>query len=661
MWRQINLSRRTVFLSKIKGASNPKVLFDSKNQIICIQSRELSSHLPKWGFNKAPIFTLFKPFSSDSVLESSDDSLVVENVKESDLDLNLSWDLNDGENPDGILSGFVGNEGDLSGRVGGVWSLEGGMEENGTGFDENGKWVEEIVDNEGGVGGNGMGFEENEWVDEIVDNEGSVEENGMGFEENEEGVEEVVENDVEKVQSLLSLLQSSGGNVNELGNRLNEMKLVLSEEFVMSVIETPLVPAENLIGFYSWCLGKPGFSATKQTIGMLVKAVCREMNKKNAYKLWDLLKEVGEEDGKLSTEILNELISLFSRMSKGKVAYEVFDKFEDFGCVPDAETYYYTTEALFKRSMFEFAASVSQKMVSTEMLPDAEKIGNFIYYLCKGKKSRDAHSVYMLAKEKNKCPPSSSVNVLISSLCFLPKKDKTATRDDSDKLYGENIYLALKILDSFSDKDRSSAAVQPFSSVCLALCKIGDVDKAKGLLFSMIKAGPPPGNAIFNATINGLSKAGELEEAMKLLNVMEDRGLKPDVYAYTVIMSGYAKRGAIDEARGVLEEAKKRHAKLTPVTYHSMIRGYCKLEQFDEAVKLLAEMKDYGVQTNADEYNKLIQTLCMKVLDWGTAEKLLEEMEEKGLYLNGNTRGLIRAVKELEEEGKEPQEAHVGM
>ncbi|PQQ13023.1 hypothetical protein Pyn_14625 [Prunus yedoensis var. nudiflora] len=61
-------------------------------------------------------------------------------------------------------------------------------------------------------------------------------------------------------------------------------------------------------------------------------------------------------------------------------------------------------------------------------------------------------------------------------------------------------------------------------------------------------------------------------------------------------------------------------------------------------------MKDSGVQPNVDEYNKLIQSVCLKALDWETTEKLLEEMKDNGLHLNGITRGLIKAMRELKEE-----------
>lgn len=612
MWRQTQLARRTASLCRLKASPNlnslqnpspstSQVLLRSRYPIESLPSHQLSPHSRKWGFRKSASFQQLSPFSSDSVTE---------HVQDSDLPSDLNLD----QNPDVDSSKSEVNE--------------GGSAES----------LELVGDDEGGVGENEIAVEADEEI--VVGN-----------------YEEIVENDVEKVENLLSLLQSSVGNEEEFRGSLDEVGLSLSEKFVLSVLGTPHVPAENFVAFYGWCLGRRGFSVTKQTLDVLVRAVCTERNKYSAFKLWNLLQRVGKKKGELTTEILNDLIFLFSGITERSAAYEVFGKFEEFGCVQDAGTFYYTIQALCKTLLFDDAASVSQKMVTMEMLPDDEKIGKLIQYLSKGKKSREAHSVYFLAKEKNKCPPEHSVNLLITSLCFLPKKDMTAGKDDAaDKLYRENIYLALDMLDSLSDVDRKSADTQSFSSVCQALCKIGDVDKAKELLYSMIKSGPPPGFAIFSAIINGLSKAGELDEAMKMLKVIEERGLKPDVNDYNAIMSGYAKGGAMVEAHQVLEEAKQRHAKLTPFTYDTMIRGYCNLEQFDEAVKLMAEMKDYGVQTSTALYNMLFESICVNGLNWEMAERLQGEMKKKGLRLNGYTKVLIRAVKELEGEGKETQD-----
>ena len=98
------------------------------------------------------------------------------------------------------------------------------------------------------------------------------------------------------------------------------------------------------------------------------------------------------------------------------------------------------------------------------------------------------------------------------------------------------VRLALEMMEDFSEEERKYE-IKPFSSVIRGLCRIKDVKGAKELLFKMIDAGPPPGNAIFNFVINGLSKAGDMEEARKMMKLMKIRGLKSDVYTYSVSMS----------------------------------------------------------------------------------------------------------------------------
>ncbi|KAJ8541611.1 hypothetical protein K7X08_002427 [Anisodus acutangulus] len=461
--------------------------------------------------------------------------------------------------------------------------------------------------------------------------------NKVVMEDDEKGVE-VKELDLEKLESVLSLLQSSGVIDVSIESNLEEIRLNLNEEFVVRVLETPYIPGENLISFFKWVLKKPEFSVTNRAVELLVTAICIEG--RNVYALWDLVKEIGEkEKGILSAEILNDMIGLLSRLGKGKAAFEIFNKFGELGCAPNADTYYFTIEALSRRSIYDWASTVCEKMLNADMLPKgAEKVGKIVSFLCKGSKTKDAHLVYLSAKEKNINLPVSSIKFLISYLC---RKD-------------ESVKLAIDMLDEFPEKEWKHA-IKSFSYVINGLCRAKEVtgeniEEAKNLLVKMIDAGPPPGNAVFNTVINALSKKGEMGEARKLLKVMEGRGLKPDVYTYSVIMSGYTKGGEMEEARKILDEAKKKHSKLSPVTYHTIIRGYCKLEQYEKALELLGEMEEYGVQPNADEYNKFIQSLCLKALDWTTAEKLLEDMKENGMHLNAITKGLVRAVKELEQE-----------
>lgn len=458
---------------------------------------------------------------------------------------------------------------------------------------------------------------------------------GVEVEEQAQEEEEVYQIDEENLEKVVYLLQNSADGSFE--SSLDNMDLDLHQDFVIKAIEkTPLVLADNLVRFFNWAWKKKSLKVTTPVVESIVSAICNTgtLRRMEIYTLWDLVKEIGEkENGVINVNILNELIVTFSKLAKGKAALEVFDKFEVFQCVPNADTYYFTIEALCRRSAFDWACSVVQKMLDAKYLPDGEKVGSILSHLCKGKKAKEAHAVYLAAIEKKIYPPMSSFNFLVAKL----------------SQENETVRLALKMLNDIPVKNRKRA-IKPFSYVVRALCRIKDVDAAKQLVLKMIADDPPPGNTVFNFVINAYSKVGEMEKAVEMLRLLESRGLRPDVYTYAVIASGYSKGGEMEEASKMLAEAKEKHSKLCPVMYHTLIRGYCKLEQFDKALELLSEMKDFGVRPTVDEYDKLIQTICLKTLDWETAEKLHQEMKENGLYLKGITRALISAVKEMENE-----------
>lgn len=466
----------------------------------------------------------------------------------------------------------------------------------------------------------------------------------------EEGVELVKENDAEKVEALLSLLQSYGVVCGSIEKQFEKMGLFLGDDLVLKVLKTPCVPGENLISFFRWISKHPSrYKLTSQVLNEFVGSICTQNERKEVYALWDLINEIGEkEKGVVNAVCLNQLITEFSRLGKGKAALEVFNKFEEFGCVPDADAYYFTIEALGNRSFYTWAWSVCEKMITANVTPDANRLGKIISYFSKGGMAKDAHMVYLYAKDKRVVLPRSCIDSVVTSLCRIEKTNKETYEEINKEGDRETMSLALDMLNEYSSEDRKYA-IKPFSSVIKKLCWIEDFDGATKLLLEMIESGPPPGNAVFNCVINGLTKRENMEEALSLKKVMESRGLRPDIYTYCVIISGFARAGEMDEACKIFDEAKKTHKKLTPVVYHSLIRGYCRVEQFDKAVSLLMEMRQHGVQPKHDEYNKLIKSLCFKALDWETAEKLQEDMQANGIPLNGRTKALISAVRELQE------------
>ncbi|XP_020597846.1 pentatricopeptide repeat-containing protein At3g02650, mitochondrial [Phalaenopsis equestris] len=450
----------------------------------------------------------------------------------------------------------------------------------------------------------------------------------------EEVPAEVPDINNDQLESVLSILQSTLPQ--DIGSSLDRLEeLSLSEEFVVRVFQDAHVSGENLVSFFRWAIRKEGHAKYSRALGYLVSTISAsdDISKMEAYMLWDLIKELGELEWNVNTDMLNQLISIFWKLGKAKAALDVFNKFDEFGCAPDGYTFYFTIEALGKKSMIDTAWSVCEKMLNSGSLPDVEKICKIITFFCKGKKAKEAHLVFLLAKENNILPGRDTLSFLVAGLC----------RND------ESVRIAMELLEDYP-QELLKHENKTFSLVVKSLVRIKDAEAAKSLLLRMVDSGPPPGSAAFNYVITGLCKEGEVVDAIALTRVMECRGLRPDVYTYSVIMSGFAKAGLMDEAFKIFCEAKKKHKILTPVLYHILIRGYCRIEEYEKALECLKDMKEHGVQPNADEYSKLIRTLCLKAIDWRTAEKLSEEMKERGLCLRGETSSLIAAVKMLEEE-----------
>ncbi|PKI66943.1 hypothetical protein CRG98_012706 [Punica granatum] len=359
------------------------------------------------------------------------------------------------------------------------------------------------------------------------------------------------------------------------------------EKFVFQGLQTPHILGENLIKFVQWALS--GCSKSSDYISsFLVEALDQDVCEGNPTKkeAYMFWDFVRNKAG-LDDGILNDLLEMFSRLGEGQGALLVLDEFDRYYSVPDARSYYFTIDVLCNCRSYDLAWSMCEEMLGLGTLPEGEEVGSIISWLCRGKLAKSVRALYSALKEE--LLPPSAISFLITSL----------------SLEHETVKLARKMLGDFNEGARRYA-IKPFSVVISGLCWSKDLDGAKKFLHEMIEFGPPPGNVV------------------------------------------YLMRSFVSD--GEMEEAKKKHKKLSPVMYPTLSRGYCKLEDFDKALELLREMKSFGFEPDANGYSKLIQSLHLKALDKETTEKLMEETKQSRLYLNGTTRGPVRAVKELEGE-----------
>ncbi|RCV28564.1 hypothetical protein SETIT_5G414500v2 [Setaria italica] len=481
--------------------------------------------------------------------------------------------------------------------------------------------------------------------------------------------------DEEEVARVRDVVESTPED--KIASTLADMVVDFNEPLLAAVLlAADQCSCKKLISLFNYAAKNNPATKSLSNLEILVGKVADsdEIDKMDAYLLWDSVKEIGSVPGSVSTPLLNEMIAIFWKLEKSKAALEVFAKFDEFGCTPDSNSYYLAIEAARKKSMFRSACEVCEKMIGSGCFPNCEKVGRILTFLCDGKKVKVAHSLYLAAKEKKIQIPKSALDFLVSALARNDETVGTALelleeyQGESLKHAGKsfatvvhalcrtnkledanNLLTRMVQLEEYQGESLKDAG-KTFATVIHGLCRKKKLEDAKKLLLRMVDLGPAPGKAVFNFVITALSKQGEMEDAKGLLRLMENEGVSPDIYTYSVLMSGYAKGGMIDEAHALLREAKKIHLKLNRVSYHILIRGYCKMEEFEKAIECLKEMRKDGLLPNVDEYDKLIQSLCLKALDWRRAEKLLEEMEDSGLCLKGISRSLIAAVKELEGE-----------
>ncbi|KAL8457803.1 hypothetical protein ACS0TY_035613 [Phlomoides rotata] len=105
-----------------------------------------------------------------------------------------------------------------------------------------------------------------------------------------------------------------------------DMDLVLEEELMLK-----------------WALKKPEFKFTTGVLDLFVRVKCAHKMKR-----------------------------------EGKAIFDVFSTFEEFGCVCNADTYYLTIEIVCRKAFNNWAQLVYKKMLSADLLLDAEKEGKII-------------------------------------------------------------------------------------------------------------------------------------------------------------------------------------------------------------------------------------------------------------------------------------------
>ncbi|XWS21663.1 hypothetical protein CRYUN_Cryun30bG0073800 [Craigia yunnanensis] len=163
-----------------------------------------------------------------------------------------------------------------------------------------------------------------------------------------------------------------------------------------------------------------------------------------------------------------------------------------------------------------------------------------------------------------------------------------------------------------------------YNMIILALCRVGNFNKARFLLEQMELPGfrCPPDVYTYTILISSYCKFSmqtgcrkairrRIYEANHLFRVMLLKGFVPDVVTYNCLIDGCCKTNRIERALELFEDVNKRNCVPNRFTYNSFIRYYCAVNEIDKGIEMMRMMQqmNHGVATNSS-YTPIIHALC---------------------------------------------------
>ncbi|GMY17464.1 pentatricopeptide repeat-containing protein At1g09900 [Fagus crenata] len=234
-----------------------------------------------------------------------------------------------------------------------------------------------------------------------------------------------------------------------------------------------------------------------------------------------------------------------------------------------------------------------ESMVNQGDIPDVIACTSLIRGFCKIGKTRKATRVMDILEGSGAVPDVITYNVLISGYC------KSGEIDN-----------ALRVLDRMS----IAPDVVTFNTILRTLCDSGKLKQAMEVLHQQLQ----------RELIDGLSKMGQTERAVGLLNEMRGKGLKPDIITYSSLVGGLSREGKVDEAIKFLHDLERLGVRPNAITYNSIMLGLCKAKQTSRAIDFLAYMVSRECKPTEATYTILIEGIANE----GLAKEALELLNQ---------------------------------
>ncbi|KAF8094953.1 hypothetical protein N665_0348s0036 [Sinapis alba] len=340
----------------------------------------------------------------------------------------------------------------------------------------------------------------------------------------------------------------------EVERELQEMKLPLSDNFVIRVLKELREHPLKALAFFHWVGGGGGASS--------------------GYRY--------------STVTYNAALRVLARPSSVAEFWGVVDEMKTAGHEVDLDTYIKVSRQFQKSRMMVEAVKLYEFMMDGPFKPSVQDCSLLLRSLSAG--------------------PSPDLD-----LVFRVSKKYESTGESLSKAVYDGIHRSLTSVGRFKEAEEiieamRGAGYEPdnitYSQLVFGLCKAKRLEEARGVVDRMEGQGCVPDIKTWTILIQGHCKNDEVDKAFACFANMLERGVDIDSDLLDVLVGGFLSQNRIDGAcRFLMEMVRNANVKPWQTTYKDLIDKLLGIKKGDEALDVLQMMKKQNYPAYAEPFD----------------------------------------------------------
>ncbi|CAA0385007.1 unnamed protein product [Arabidopsis thaliana] len=339
----------------------------------------------------------------------------------------------------------------------------------------------------------------------------------------------------------------------EVERELQEMKLVLSDNFVIRVLKELREHPLKALAFFHWVGGGGSSSGYRH-----------------------------------STVTYNATLRVLARPNSVAEFWSVVDEMKTAGYDMDLDTYIKVSRQFQKSRMMAETVKLYEYMMDGPFKPSIQDCSLLLRYL------------------------SGSPNPDLDLVFRVSRKYESTGKSLSKAVY-DGIHRSLTSVGRFDEAEEITKAMRnagyepdniTYSQLVFGLCKAKRLEEARGVLDQMETQGCFPDIKTWTILIQGHCKNNELDKALACFANMLEKGFDIDSNLLDVLIDGFVIHNKFEGASiFLMEMVKNANVKPWQSTYKLLIDKLLKIKKSEEALDLLQMMKKQNYPAYAEAFD----------------------------------------------------------